>query len=141
MTATPLIPPGASVTPFRRKLAELPPRSPSNDWYTRAATTLRGGDGGEHGLLLYKLILRAAESGHPVIALDIGTARGFSALTMARAMLDADIAGHVYSADIIAHHQPRHWHSEKQAPNEPLAGIQIPRSEIWSRWFPPVIPG
>ena len=48
----------------------------------------------------------------------------------------ADIAGHVYSADIIAHHQPRHWHSEKQPPNEPLAGIQIPRAEIWSRWFP-----
>ena len=52
----------------------------SEDWYRHAVNVLRGGDGGEHGLILYKHACEAAERECHVIALDVGTARGFSAL-------------------------------------------------------------
>ena len=129
------LPAGTSVTPFERKRAELYAGDLSEAWYRHAAKTLRGGDGGEHGILLYKLCQRA-DSGHPLVILDIGTARGFSALTLARALLDTNISGHVYSVDIIAHHQARNWHGDKHRADEPLAGLEISRSEIWNRWFP-----
>ena len=67
--------------------------------------------------------------------LDVGTARGFSALTMARAMLDGELEGRVYSVDVIGHHEPLNWHGTKQEADEPLAGVEISRSEIWGRWF------
>ncbi len=130
-----LIPVGASVAPFERKMAELGPRSVSEEWYDRAVRVLRGGDGGEHGLLLYQLILHRSGAGHPLVVLDVGTARGFSAMMMARAMLDANMAGHVYTVDVIDHDELRGWHVEKQEPDEPLARIEIARSEIWNRWF------
>ena len=49
----------------------------SDDWYTHAAKVLRGGDGGEHGLLLYKLIRSHSNTSRPIVVLDVGTARGF----------------------------------------------------------------
>ena len=58
-----------------------------------SARVLRGGDGGEHGVLLYKLIMEGARGGKPLVVLDVGTARGFSAITMARAMLDGELEG------------------------------------------------
>ena len=130
------LPAGTSVTPFERKRAELHAGDLSEAWYRHAVKTLRGGDGGEHGILLYKLLHQRSDSGHPLVILDIGTARGFSALTLARALLDTNISGHVYSADIIAHHQARNWHGDKHRADEPLAGLEISRSEIWNRWFP-----
>ena len=96
---------------------------------------LRGGDGGEHGLLLYKLTMEGARSDGTLVVLDVGTARGFSALTMARAMLDGELEGRVYSVDVIGHHEPLNWHGTKQEADEPLAGVEISRSEIWGRWF------
>ena len=71
-----------------------------------------------------------------LVVLDVGTARGFSALTMARAMLDGELEGRVYSVDVIGHHEPLNWHGTKQEADEPLAGVEISRSEIWRRWFP-----
>ena len=46
-----IIPNGARVTPLELKLAEMDTADLSDDWYTHAAKVLRGGDGGEHGLL------------------------------------------------------------------------------------------
>lgn len=108
----------------------------SKSWYDRAVSVLRGGDGGEHGLILYGLVLQLSASGHPLVVLDIGTARGFSAMAAARAMLDANRDGRVYSVDIIDHHESRIWHVDKQEADEPLSGIEMSRSEIWERWFP-----
>lgn len=50
------LPVDTSVTPFKRKRAELHAGDLSEAWYRHAAKTLRGGDGGEHGFLLYKLL-------------------------------------------------------------------------------------
>ena len=131
-----LIPEGASVTPLGRKLAELDAPEAPSDWYARAAGVLRGGDGGEHGLLLYKLTASLAERGHPPVVLDVGTARGFSAIAMARAMMDAGLSGRVYTVDVVGHHEPVGWHSAKHDLGDPLAGVEMARSEIWDRWFP-----
>ena len=101
------------------------------EWYRTAARVLRGGDGGEHGLLLYKLVVGGRRGEEPLVVLDVGTARGFSAITMARAMLDGELEGRVYSVDVIGHHEPLNWHGTKQDADEPLAGVEISRSEIW----------
>ena len=130
-----LIPMGASVTHFKSKLAQLSAKDVSNDWYNHASRTLRGGDGGEHGLVLYKLVLSLSNCGHPLVLLDVGTARGFSAITMARAMLDAGLEGRVYSIDIIDHYESRNWHVSKHKADEPLAGVQMTRSRIWDQWY------
>ena len=49
------LPLGASVTPLKLKLGQLGEAEVSDEWYLQACRILRGGDGGEHGLLLYKL--------------------------------------------------------------------------------------
>ena len=131
---TTLTPPDARITPLRDKLAHLNTDDVSESWFDDAVRVLRGGDGGEHGLLLYKLVRRLGPE-RPLVALDVGTARGFSAITIARALLDANLEGRVYSVDVIDHHRPHGWHGGKHDAGEPLAGMSISRSEIWSRWF------
>ena len=130
-----MLPVGALVRPLRHKLAETDAAEIRSEWYSRASRILRGGDGGEHGLLLYKVTMEGARSDGPLVVLDVGTARGFSAITMARAMLDGELEGRVYSVDVIGHHEPLNWHGTKQEADEPLAGVEISRSEIWGRWF------
>ena len=130
-----MIPKGAVVRPLSSKLRELNAHDAPEEWYRTAAKVLRGGDGGEHGLLLYKLIMEGARGDGPLVVLDVGTARGFSALTMARAMLDGELEGRVYSVDVIGHDEPLNWHGTKQDADEPLAGVEISRSGIWERWF------
>ena len=125
-----LIPPGTRVTPLALKLAGRPP----DDWYQRARLALRGGDGGEHGQLLYQLVRERRDRVRPVVALDIGTARGFSAAAMARAMLDSGMDGHVYTVDVIDHDETLDWHAEKHDHDDPLAGRRIARAAIWSEW-------
>ena len=132
---TVLIQPGARVTPLHGKLAGLNAPDISEAWYRTAVDVLRGGDGGEHGLLLYKLVVQGRRGERPLVVLDVGTARGFSAITMARAMLDGELEGRVYSVDVIGHDEPLNWHGMKQDADEPLAGVDMSRSEIWGRWF------
>lgn len=129
------IPKHASFIPLERKLADMLSLDVPEDGYDLARAVLRGGDGGEYGLLLYALIGQRSDSDHPLVILDVGTARGFSAMMMARSLLDGDIPGHVYSVDIIDHHESRKWHGKKHEEGEPLAGIEISRAEIWSKWF------
>ena len=131
-----LLPKSASVTPFEKKMDALNATALSKEWYDRAVSVLRGGDGGEHGLILYGMILQLSDASHSRVVLDIGTARGFSAIAMARAMADAGIDGRVYSVDIIDHRESRGWHVDKQAADDPLSGIEMSREEIWERWFP-----
>ena len=134
---TTLIPQDVRVSPLQNKLADLDTDDACESWLQNAVWVLRGGDGGEHGQLLYKLVRYFGKSRPPNV-LDIGTARGFSAVTMGRAMLDADLPGRVFTIDVIDHSEPVSWHSDtegKQHPDEPLANDVISRSEIWSRWF------
>ena len=125
-----LIPSCARVTPLALKLADRPP----DGWYRSARLALRGGDGGEHGQLLYQLVRERRDQVRPVVALDIGTARGFSAVVMARAMLDSGMEGHVYTVDVIDHDEALDWHVEKHDCDDPLAGRLITRASIWSEW-------
>ena len=131
---TTLTPPDAIVTPLRYKLENLDTDVVSESWFESAVDVLRGGDGGEHGRLLYKLV-RCLEPEHSFVILDIGTARGFSAITMARGLLDANLDGTVYSIDVIDHQSKFNWHVGKQDPEDPLANISISRCEVWARWF------
>ena len=120
--------------PLHDKLADLNASDISESWFQDAMNVLRGGDGGEHGILLYKLV-RALSHEDPPVIIDIGTARGFSAITMARALLDASLDGMVYSVDIIDHQSRLNWHVGKQDSADPLANMSISRSEVWHRWF------
>ena len=127
-----LIPAGARVTPLALKVQQ----GPQEDWYENARLVLRGRDGGEHGKLLYSLVRERAACGRPIVALDIGTARGFSAITMSRALLDANLDGHVYTMDVIDHDNGHDWHAAKHSSDDPLASGPSPRSAIWQGWFP-----
>ena len=129
------IPHGASVTPLALKLARLEVPDAPDDWYRRARRVLRGGDGGEHGLLLYKLAREFAQPGVPMLALDIGTARGFSAMSVARAILDSPAEGRVHTIDTFPHDESRIWHVAKQQDDELEGAPPMSRSEIWRRWF------
>lgn len=129
-----LAPPHSIVTPLQYKLAKLDTASVSESWFESAVHVLRGGGGGEHGLLLYKLVRGLSREG-PHVIFDIGTARGFSAITMARGLLDANLEGFVYTIDVVEHQTRVIWHGQKHDHRDPLDNISISRSEVWSRWF------
>ena len=134
---TVLTPPNTRVTPLAFKLEQLCAPCPSDCWYSRAVRVLRAGDGGEHGLLLYQLA-RCLDTERQHALVDVGTARGFSAMAMARGLLDGNVDGHVYTVDVLEHENAINWHSDtegKQDDDEPLAGVEISRAEIWRRWF------
>ena len=122
-----LMPKGARITPLPIKLSNLDSQDVDESWFGETIKLLRGGDGGEHGLLLYKLVRALSREAPPVI-LDIGTARGFSAIIMARALLDANLEGTVYTVDVIEHQTELIWHGHKHDPRDSLANISISRS-------------
>ena len=121
--------------PLKYKLNTIKSNDIPSDWYIKAVDILRGGDGGEHGQLLYKKIHQYSGGHRRPVCLDVGTARGFSSLTMSRAILDAKLDGKIYTIDIIDHHQSRNWHVNKQKRDEPLSKAIMSRSQIWSKWF------
>lgn len=65
-----------------------------------------------HGRLIYSLLrqrLKDWPRGQPATVLDIGTARGFSALTASRAALDSGVSLSIISLDTVSHTQVRYW--------------------------------
>lgn len=131
-----VLPRNAVVMSFEERLSRIDAPGMPMDWYEHAVAVLRGGDGGEHGTLLYKLARAAAAGAARVVALDVGTARGFSALVVAQALKDANVVGTVYSVDTVGHDDKVNWHIGKHSPDDPLAQLRISRREIWERWFP-----
>lgn len=84
-----------------------------------------------HGRLLYSLLRRKLESTQTFTdfnVLDTGTARGFSALVMARAIIDSGKPGTIVTLDILGH-------SDKIFSNC-IDGVNgaVSRSEIWHQW-------
>ena len=67
----------------------------------------------QHGKLLYSLLRQHLETtkGERAFAqvFETGTARGFSALCMAKALLDSNSQGVVVSVDSLPHDRPRYW--------------------------------
>lgn len=84
-----------------------------------------------HGRVLYALLrnrlAKPSESGRAVV-LDTGTARGFSALVMAKALVDSEMDGTVITVDLLGH-------SDKVFSNC-IDGIHgaVSRKDIWHRW-------
>lgn len=64
-----------------------------------------------HGRVLYSLLRKyIVDSGEPFITvLETGTARGFSALCMARAIADSGVQGRVVTLDVLPHLKPIYW--------------------------------
>lgn len=86
------------------------------DWYDDAVLRLRGGADRAFGLYLYNLVRR-----DPSIetVVNIGTARGFSATCLARAIFEREATGTVHTIDTIPPDQPRDWHAEGHDPADP----------------------
>ena len=86
-----------------------------------------------HGRLLYSLLRQqVATLGMDFVSvLETGTARGFSALCMAKALADAGVDGRIVTIDVLPHTRPQMWnciddHSGKKsraALLEPWAGL------------------
>lgn len=68
-----------------------------------------------HGTLIYDYVrqrIAAASTGQePLLLFETGTARGFSAVVMARALLDAQVAGTIITIDILGNRKRRYWNS------------------------------
>lgn len=94
---------------FSLNIAEI---SLDAGWYAKAIKWLRGDDPDQtlYGLLLYGLVLQK----RPTTIIDVGTARGFSAVCMAKALLDAKLENsHIYTIDPVPHDKPISWHVQK----------------------------
>lgn len=68
----------------------------------------------QHGRLLYATLRaylrdRVCDGQEPVTIFETGTARGFSAVCMAKAMLDAQDIGTIVTLDILPHNTPIYW--------------------------------
>ena len=64
-----------------------------------------------HGRLLYSILRREiADRGlDHVTVLETGTARGFSALCMAKALSDSGVSGAIVTIDVLPHLKPQIW--------------------------------
>jgi predicted O-methyltransferase YrrM len=65
----------------------------------------------QHGHLLYAALRQLAESRRTqtLTILETGTARGFSAVCMAKALADAGACGKVLTIDVLPHDRPIYW--------------------------------
>lgn len=64
-----------------------------------------------HGRLLYSLLRRMIADRHLgfVTVLETGTARGFSAVCMAKALADSNCDGRILTLDVLSHHKRQIW--------------------------------
>jgi hypothetical protein len=65
----------------------------------------------QHGRVLYSALREyLAGADHAAVRiLETGTARGFSALCMAKALADAGTAGTIFTHDVLPHEVPMYW--------------------------------
>jgi predicted O-methyltransferase YrrM len=84
----------------------------------------------QHGRVLYAVVrdYLARHPGRPVHILETGTARGFSALCMARAIADGGAAGTIVTFDVLPHTVPMYWNcvDDFEGPHS--------RAELLRRW-------
>ena len=68
-----------------------------------------------HGRILYSLLSRYIESNREkkinITILETGTARGFSAICMSKALNDRNSNGKIITLDCISHNQKIYWNS------------------------------
>lgn len=63
----------------------------------------------QHGRLAYSTVAALARQHDSINIVETGTARGFSALCMARALNDAGKDGKIVTFDVIPHDVPMYW--------------------------------
>jgi len=86
-----------------------------------------------HGRVLYSFLSRyiADSSVSSLNIIETGTARGFSALCMAKAMSDSKVFGKVITFDMLPHDTPIYWNNITDTTDGKLS-----RSELLKPWAP-----
>ncbi len=65
----------------------------------------------QHGRVLYSTLARylQAQGGQHLNIVETGTARGFSALCLAKALADSSASGKIFTFDVLPHDVPIYW--------------------------------
>ena len=86
----------------------------------------------DHGKILYSVLRNYIESNKikKINIFEVGTAKGFSTLCMAKALYDHRIEGNIFSFDVLDHYKKRHWNSITDIEN--LNGIS--RNDLLKKW-------
>lgn len=123
------------VTVLYDSLQERYPDTERPDWYHEAVQYLRGGvDEGLYGLYLYHLISECPDIS---TVINIGTARGHSAVCAAKGIADNGREGVVHTIDLIAPDEAFRWHVEKHPSSDPLAGSNATMEALIRRFHDP----
>lgn len=108
-----------------------------NDWFEKLAlytqvVVKKSEINYQHGKLLYSLLMNYINLNiHKekfIQIFETGTARGFSALCMAKAIIDSSIEGNITTVDILPHNKKMIWNCI-----DDCDGLKS-RQEILSRW-------
>lgn len=84
----------------------------------------------QHGRVLYSLLMKyLSQNNDEINVLETGTARGFSAICMSKAILDSNKKGKIFTIDIIPHDQKIWWNCLKDFDGK------TSRKELLSEWF------
>lgn len=103
-------------------------------WYSEAVSWLRGDeDRGLFGLYLYNLV-RTRDDIEEIV--NVGTARGHSAVCAAKGLQAAGRSGTVHTIDVIDPDEERNWHGS-QPDSDPLEGIEVSMRELVGRFVDP----
>lgn len=84
-------------------------------WHEEVTLWLRGGAEVDFGMYLYNLIKERGVN----IVLNIGTARGYSAICCSKGVSEK---GEVFTVDIRDPRKERRWHTQKHKDEDPLKG-------------------
>jgi predicted O-methyltransferase YrrM len=89
-----------------------------------------------HGRMLYSILrdyVARMNPGH-VSILETGTARGFSAVCMAKALADAGVDGRIVTVDVLSHLKPQIWNCiDDTEHRKSRAGILAPWADLTKR--------
>lgn len=95
----------------------------------------------QHGRLLYSIVRKFLGSQHtplqPFVSFETGTARGFSALCVAKAILDAQKPGVVITVDPIPHDSPMFWNTASDSLEGPISRQELLRD--WRQEMGPIV--
>jgi len=82
----------------------------------------------QHGRLLYSLLREYLTNHDKINILETGTARGFSAICMSKALIDSKKQGKIFTIDIIPHNQKIFWNCLQDSDGA------VSRKELLKEW-------
>lgn len=110
---------------------------PEQQWFDRIGdlTALRGSEADgfyrsnyARGPILYSLVA----THRPATVLEFGTGRGYGTACMARALVDHEINGQVFTVDMIAFNDPQTWPIDR---GSGPAVEMLSAADVWGRYF------